>query len=81
MPHVSIRIGPDENDDRDARVVIDGVDITKAVLAEGFAVDFTRVLGMEPYPKAVVSMRLMVDRLDMDLPEGVLNLLDTTTEA
>lgn len=76
MTHLSIRIGTADGDDRGAKVVVDGVDITKAVLADGFAVEFKH----EPAPHAVVSMQLRVDRLDMDLPEAVLNLIDQTTE-
>lgn len=74
MSHVQIRIGRDDADDRGAQVVVDGVDITKAVLADGFAIDITDY----PKPSAVVTMRLRVDRLDMDLPESVLNVIETT---
>lgn len=75
MSHVSIRIGAIPDDRRSAQVVVDGVDITKAVLAEGFAVEFP-----QDSPHAVVSMRLRVDRLDMDLPDAVLAVLDAPTE-
>ena len=76
MAHVSIRIGVVEGDDRAACVLVDGVDITKSVLAEGFAVEFVN----DATPYAVVSMRLRTDRLDMDLPQAVLDAIDTTTE-
>mgnify|MGYP000923125607 CR=1 FL=1 len=76
MTHLSIRIGTADGDPRGAKVVVDGVDITKAVLADGFAVEFLH----DPAPHAVVSMRLRIDHLDMDLPEAVLNLIDQTTE-
>ena len=69
MAHVQIRIGQADGDDRLASVVVDGVDLTKAVLAEGFAVEFNNPIQ----GKSLVTMTLRVDRLDMDLPDSVLN--------
>lgn len=60
---VSIKYGPPEK----AAVILDGVDITHAVLAEGFGVEFPE----HPAGEAIVRLRLRADSLDIELPEGV----------
>lgn len=69
MANVSIRIGTTEDDKRPACVVIDGVDMTDHILATGFAVQ----LPNHPHERAVVTMSIRADRLDLDLPEAVID--------
>lgn len=70
MANVYIRIGTDESDKRPAKVVVDGVDMTEHVLAAGFAVQMPAIPGED---HAVVTMRIRADRLEMDLPQSVLD--------
>lgn len=75
MTHVEIRYGVDKTsaDDRGACVKVDGVDITRAVLAEGFAVDFNRDPSQPHH--ATVTLRLRADQLDLDMPDAVLDAI------
>lgn len=77
MPHVQIRYGAEGGGVRPASVVVDGFDITDAVLREGFGVEFP------DDHHAIVSMRLRVDRLVMDLPAAIVEtlLVDVIAEA
>ncbi|MCL8026321.1 hypothetical protein [Nocardioides bruguierae] len=69
MAHISLRIGGATPDDpRPARLVIDGVEITGSVLRDGFAI----ALAEGPDDRAVVSLRIRADRLDLDMPDAVL---------
>jgi hypothetical protein len=54
------------------RLVVDGVDITQAVEAEGFAVRFDRHRG------PVVSLSLLPGPTRVSLPDAVLELLTPT---
>lgn len=63
MSHVQIKTGSE------FLVAIDGVDITKYVLAEGFSV----TLPTSPDEEAKVHLVLAVDDLDLDLIEAVVN--------
>lgn len=75
MAHVQITAGPGET-----KLLVDGVDITESVLAEGFGIDFSKV----PAGPVVVSMKLRTDRLDLDLPDSIIDALagdrSTTSE-
>ena len=73
MPHVQIRYGSEGGGVPPASVVVDGVDITDAVLRDGFGVEFP------DDHHAIVSMRLRADRLDVDLPGAVLEALAAVT--
>lgn len=71
MTHVQITAGRDE-----VKVVIDGVDVTKSVLAEGFGVTFDEA-GRKP----LVHMTLAPTFLDLGLPDAVLDALRHDSEA
>jgi len=71
MTHVQITAGREE-----VKVIIDGVDVTKSVLAEGFGVTFDEA-GRKP----VVHMTLMPKVLDLDLPAALLDALRHDDEA
>jgi hypothetical protein len=63
--NVSIKYGPRTQ----AAVVIDGMDITHAVLADGFGVEFPQ--ATDDKGAAIVRLRLRPDVLTIDLPEGI----------
>ena len=77
MAHVQIRYGSEGGGVPPASVVVDGVDITDAVMKDGFGVEFPAD------HHAVVSMRLRVNRLDLDLPAAVVDAVgvDVVAEA
>lgn len=49
-------------------LLVDGVDLSLSVMAEGFGIDFTG-------PVPVVMMQLAADALEMDLPEAVVEAI------
>lgn len=79
MAHIQIAYGTPADGHPAARVLVDGVDITDAVLADGFGVEFEHDTR-----RAVVSMKLRADRLDLELPDSIIDALagdrSTTSE-
>jgi len=71
MAHLQLTYGGSET-----QMVLDGVDITKAVLVDGFAIDFGKGDGKP----AVVSMKVRVDRVDVDLPDAVLEAVVASSD-
>jgi hypothetical protein len=70
MSHVKISTGKDVRGV--ARIEVDGVDISDIVSTAGFAVE----LPLEPHGVTTVRMGLVPSRLDLDLPDAVLALLE-----
>ena len=62
MTHVKISTSRDAGS-----IVVDGVDISRAVLAEGITV----AVSTAPGAPSMVSLTLVADILELDLPEAV----------
>ncbi len=70
MAHVQIA----PTDDGAYRLLVDGVDISKAVLADSVRIGFeTGTIGGRRIP--TVQIELAVDRIGLDLPDAVLEAL------
>lgn len=71
MAHVQFRTGSAVTNGHESELIVDGVDITTHVLAEGFSISESD----DPDPLArewVVKLTLAADTLDVDLPDAVL---------
>lgn len=75
MAHVQIKAG--SGIPGSGQVIVDGVDMTDCILAEGFAINCPR----EPSGQWSVTMTLAADSLDVDLSDAVLNALRVEREA
>ncbi|MCZ3386330.1 MAG: hypothetical protein LH630_05065 [Actinomycetia bacterium] len=75
MAHVQIHLSAAKP--KDARVMVDGIDITRSVMAEGFAVTIESELGRA----STVSMVVAADTLDVDLPDAVLQAMRASESA
>lgn len=69
MAHVRIRSG--EGVPATASIEVDGVDISRHVLAYGFGVEFPE----EPDGVAHIKCRIVAKSLDLDLPGAVIEAL------
>lgn len=65
MAHVQIH----QNSDGSGRVLVDGVDLSMHILADGFRIEN---LGGGKTDPARVHMTVVADTLDVDLPEAVI---------
>lgn len=76
MPHVQLRTGRACTNGGAAQLIVDDVDITMAVLADGFSLD----IGEPGLTPATITMSIQVDDLDLDLPDAVINSLAVTKD-
>lgn len=74
MAHVQIKVPADNGDA--VSIIIDGVEMNRHILAEGFAVNF----GKNPEDEVSVSMRMAATPLEIDLPEAVIVALRASDE-
>lgn len=74
MAHVQISMG--EGVPGTARIEIDGVDVSKIVAVDGFGVSFPN----DPGGVATVTLPVIPSRLDIDLPDALIEALDVTPE-
>lgn len=72
MAHVQIRTGSATENGAPVQVLVDGVDLTWHIAAEGFEI---HGLNNAAFEKPVVKMQVVCDSLDVDLPESVLKAL------
>lgn len=81
MAHIQIHANPrgaQGSDDPVFRMVVDGVDITSAVLGDGFSIEWPDDLTYLP---AIVNLRLSADVLDLDLSQSLLDAIVTKAGA
>lgn len=69
MTHVSIRMGGKYENGKSVEVMVDGTDITSAILRDGFGVTF----GSAPEEKSILHLQIIADELDIDLPDSVID--------
>lgn len=68
MSNIIFRAGSAATNGHRAELIVDGVDITERILAEGFKIDRT---GLGEFDQWYVQVRLPVDSLEVELPEAV----------
>lgn len=61
-------------DDQECTVMVDGIDITDSVLADGFAIEWPEDMTRQ---NPIVCLRLSADILDIDMPRALLDAIVT----
>lgn len=70
MASIQFRTGSAATNGLQAQIVVDGADITRHVMADGFSIGPSR--PGDPNSEWVVRMTLVARPIDVDLPEAVI---------